>query len=124
MIRVEESSVTVELLRGIRDTVEGTNRRVDQLREENNEKFAETNRRLDFLAEGHTRLFTEVAELRGVTERNGKAIERNGKAIERNGKAIERVERRLNNVIDLSGEAVRSLNGRTLRVENHLGLDE
>lgn len=106
---MDETNVTVAILRDIRDEIRGTNTRVDSLREEMDQRLSQTNERLDFIADGQIRLRTEVTELRVVTEQLRGVAERNGERFE--------------HFLATEGDVIRDLKGRMTRVEVHLGLD-
>ncbi|MCC7380377.1 MAG: hypothetical protein IT384_01000 [Deltaproteobacteria bacterium] len=103
----ETQSVTVEILRAIRDELSRLRGDVGELRADTNARFEElrgdTNARLDFLTSGQVRVATEVAGLRTVVERNGERFE---------------------HFLATEGDIIRDLKTRMTRVEHHLGLGD
>jgi hypothetical protein len=86
----DEDSVTVQILRSIRDEIV-------KLRGDTNERIDRTNERLDLLAEGQIRLATEMHELRLEVEKNG---------------------RRFDHFLETAGSSVRDLQDRVRRLED------
>ena len=97
-----DDSVTVQILRSIRDEVAKTNERIDVLR-------VETTGRLDHLTEAHIRLATEVAGLRGEVVELRTVVTRNGERFE--------------HFLDTEGNTVRDLRQRVERLEAHAGIE-
>ena len=71
---METTDLTIEVLKGIRQDIRGTNERLDALRQETNERLdalrQETNERLDTMArrivESEVRTSTAIADLAGT----------------------------------------------------------
>ena len=117
-----EESLTVEILRQIRDETAKTGAETAKLRTEvtmlrtevteTNARLghleASTNSRLDFLVEGQVRLHTEVAGLRGdVVDLRG---------------AVDQQGTRFEHFLYSEGDVIRSLRDRVGRLEAHTGL--
>ena len=124
-----EESLTVEILRQIRGEVVKTNERLEHLETSVDNRLSETNRRLDFLAEGQTRLYTEVAGLKGevgglrgeVGGLRGEVGGLRGEVVELRA-SVDRNGDRFEHFLHTNGDAIRDLRERMGRVEEHIGL--
>ena len=114
-----EESLTIEILRQIRDETAKTRtelgQRIEHLEASTNERLSETNRRLDFLADGQVRLHTEVAGLHGeVAGLRGEVVELRG--------SVDRQGDRFEHFLHTQGDVIRDLKDRVGRIEDHVGL--